>query len=412
MSVFINESQRFEFLKVHRIQPVLWMNLFALEVNMFIPKSGIYIGSLPINFGYMLLCLGAFFAFCKLLLGQYALTRSEIIAFFLLFGNFAFQVTTVFYLGSKTDANAIFSHFASVLALPPLALLSAGYVLRKTSSDRLRIFLFVSLGCVCVFGIVHFLALNIFKVFLGIPFVTFTGATFDIYGKSIDRGGVFKLISTYNNGNILGVNLLMWSSLALYGFSRKKGVLGRSTFIAVLASVQLALLLTLSRTVWLLMVFTEIFLRFFVFRRLQKILSVFFVTLFLFGLVTGAARVFVQDPIGFIFDSNLGARRGQLEVMWSWLPNQPFAGTFEIVYASMLNNFGVIGLTIFFVTWAWPAFIVPKDFESRLVQMGLITYLLAMGADGAFVFVPTQATYWYLVAFALNPFKGRPELKR
>ena len=158
------------------------------------------------------------------------------------------------------------------------------------------------------------------------------------------------------------------------------------------------------------MIFSEVFLRFFVFRRLNHILSLFFVLILLLFLVFGAASLFVRDPLGFIFDANLGARRSQLDIAWSVWPSQPFSGTVEIVYASMLTNFGVVGLGLFFLTWAWPALIPPVNFEGRLVQMGLFAYLLAMGADGAFIYVPTQATYWFLVAFAFNRFRGKPEM--
>jgi hypothetical protein len=245
---------------------------------------------------------------------------------------------------------------------------------------------------------------------IGIPYLTFTGAEFDIGTKYIDRGGVIKLISTYNNGNIFGVNVVMWSGLALYGMPESYRFIRKFFMNTVNVFVKAALLLTLSRTVWITMIFSEIFLRIFVFRRLNHIFSLFFVLVLLLFLVFGAAGLFVRDPLAFIFDANLGARRNQLDMAWSFWPNQPFLGTAEIVYASMLTNFGALGLALFVLTWAWPAFIPPVDFEGRLVQMGLFAYLLAMGADGAFIYVPTQATYWFLVAFAFNRFRAKPEM--
>jgi hypothetical protein len=392
-------------------QPVLVLNLIALWINLAFPKAGIYWGAVPINIGYIVLGLGAFLVLGKILLRQYTLTRVECIALLLLSGNALFQLLTVSFFGSSTELSMAVGHFSSLAIVPPLALLSAGYVLFETSRAQVYRLMLGALVLIVIFGVINFLGLNGFKQMIGIPYVTFTGAEFDISTKYIDRGGVIKLISTYNNGNIFGINLLMWSGLILYGSVKHRRFFGRFTLNILNVLVKTVLLLTLSRTVWIAMIFSEVFLRFFVLRRLNHILSLFFVLAVLLLLVFGAANLFVRDPIGFIFDANLGARRSQLEMAWSFWPNQPFSGTVEIVYASMLTNFGLVGLVLFFVTWAWPALLPPMNYEGRLIQMGLFIYLLEMGADGAFIYVPTQATYWFLVAFAFNRFRVRPELK-
>jgi hypothetical protein len=390
-------------------QPGLMLNMIALWINLVFPKAGIYLGTIPINIGYLVLGLGAFSVVCAILFRHYSLTRPEYFAMVLLSGNAVFQLLTLIVQGSSADPGMLFGHFTSLAVVPPLVLLSAGYVLSHTSRVRVFRLMLWALTIITGFGIVNFVFLNIFKQMIGIPFLTFTGVEFDISTKYIDRGGVIKLISTYNNGNIFGVNVVMWSGLVLYGWPSSRRF-GLKLFINALnVFVKTALLLTLSRTVWITMIFSEIFLRFFVFRRLNYILSLFFVLVLLLFLVFGAAGLFVRDPLGFIFDANLGARRSQLDISWSFWPNQPFSGTVEIVYASMLTNFGAVGLGLFLLTWAWPVLISPVNFEGRLVQMGLFAYLLAMGADGAFIYVPTQATYWFLVAFAFNRFRVKPE---
>lgn len=400
---------RFSLVFLHR--PALLLNFFALWTNLVIPKAGLYLGLVPVNFGYLLLGLGSFTVFLKILLGSYKLIKLELVALLFLVSNAAFQLITIFIQGSTVDLSMLFGHLTSLAIVPPLALLSSGYLLRRAPRVAIYRLMLWALGLVCFFGIVNFLGLNVFKNMIGIPFLTFTGKDFDISTKYIDRGGVIKLISTYNNGNILGINLLIWSNLALYGVIQFRGEIKRLKLIPWLGIlVRFTLLLTLSRTVWILMVFNEVFLRIFVSRRIEQILSVFFVLVVMLFLVFGAAGLFVRDPLGFIFDANLGARRSQLDITWSVWPSQPFSGTVEIVYASMLTNFGVVGLGLFFLTWAWPALIPPVNFEGRLVQMGLFAYLLAMGADGAFIYVPTQATYWFLVAFAFNRFRDKPEM--
>jgi hypothetical protein len=391
-------------------QPVLMLNMIALWINLAFPKAGIYWATIPINIGYLVLGIGAFSVVCAILLRHYSLTKPEYFAMVLVLGNAFFQILSLIVKGSSTDLGMLFGHFTSLAVVPLLVLLSAGYVLSHTSRAHVFRLMLWALTIITVFGIVNFVFLNIFKQMIGVPYLTFTGAEFDISMKFIDRGGVIKLISTYNNGNIFGVNVVMWSGLVLYGWPSSRRFMSKFFMNALNVFVKAALLLTLSRTVWITMIFSEVFLRFFVFRRLNHILSLFFVLVLLFFLVFGAASLFVRDPLAFIFDANLGARRSQLDIPWSFWPNQPFSGTVEIVYASMLTNFGAVGLGLFFLTWAWPALIPPVNFEGRLVQMGLFAYLLAMGADGAFIYVPTQATYWFLVAFAFNRFRVKPEM--
>jgi hypothetical protein len=391
-------------------QPVLILNMIALWINLAFPKAGIYLGAIPINIGYVVLGSGAFSVFWAILLRQHSLTRPEYFAMLLLLGNALFQLSTLVVQGSSSDLGMLLGHFTSLAVVPPLVLLSAGYVLSHTSRVQVFRLMLWALTIITSFGIFNFVFLNIFKQMIGIPYLTFTGAEFDISTKYIDRGGVIKLISTYNNGNIFGVNVIMWSGLVLYGWPNSRRFVLKFFMNALNLVVKVTLLLTLSRTVWITMIFSEVFLRFFVFRRLNHILSLFFVLALLLFLVFGAASLFVRDPLAFIFDANLGARRSQLDMPWTFWPNQSFSGTVEIVYASMLTNFGALGLGFFFLTWAWPALIPPVNFEGRLVQMGLFAYLLAMGADGAFIYVPTQATYWFMVAFAFNRFRVKPEM--
>lgn len=382
-------------------QPVLMLNLVALWMNLVFPKSGFYVGAVPVTLGYVALGLGSSAVVIKLLLRQHSLTKAELAAILLLLGNGFFQLLTIVFRGSSTEINVLFGHLTSLSVVPILALLSGGYIRRQVSRGQVYRLMLWALVIVSVFGVINFIGLNVFKRMIGVPFLTFTGNEFDVSTKFIDRGNAIKLISTYNNGNILGVNLIIWCNLVLYGFPAvaKKSQRWFLFFLGIL--VRTVLLLTLSRTVWIVMVFNEIFLRVFVVRRVNQIVSAVFVLTMLFVVVFVAAGFFAKNPLDFLFDSNLGARRSQLEFNWSLWPNRAFAGTAEIVYAGMLSNFGVVGLGLFVLTWAWPAVIAPIDFEGRLVQMGLFAYLLALGADGAFIYVPTQATYWFMVAWVL-----------
>ena len=57
--------------------------------------------------------------------------------------------------------------------------------------------------------------------FIEIPYLTVNaGDLGELEGKSIDRGGIFKLISTYNNGNVYGISILIL--LPLYAHLEKR----------------------------------------------------------------------------------------------------------------------------------------------------------------------------------------------
>src|SRR5690606_25097688 len=83
-------------------------------------------------------------------------------------------------------------------------------------------------------------------------------------GKHIDRGGIFKLISTYNNGNIFGICMVML--LPLYA------CLERRTWPQLV--VKAALVLTLSRTVWAGLIAYEVLHRLYVRRVTWRTLGV------------------------------------------------------------------------------------------------------------------------------------------
>src|SRR5690606_34127372 len=97
--------------------------------------------------------------------------------------------------------------------------------------------------------------------FIEIPYLTVNaGDVGELEGKSIDRGGVFKLISTYNNGNVYGISLLML--LPLYTFLEKR--------LSSVLTVKASLVLTLSRTVWAGLVVYEVLSRLYVRRPTWK----------------------------------------------------------------------------------------------------------------------------------------------
>jgi hypothetical protein len=130
------------------------------------------------------------------------------------------------------------------------------------------------------------------------------------------------------------------------------------------------------------------------------------------------------DAARFLLDTRLGGRDYQLEGLAdaTFLPSQPFEMLWEIVYASVLVQFGVLGLVAFLVALTAPIALqllgcLPQRGTEykRALAAGLVTWLVIAVSDGGALFIPVMAFYWFVVSLLLsdNPSwrdaAGRPE---
>ena len=233
--------------------------------------------------------------------------------------------------------------------------------------------------------------------------------------KNIGRGFFYKLISTYNNGNLYGVATLLL--LPLYTRLEPSGV--RRT------TVKGALFLTLSRTVWVGLILNELLS---LGVQLMRQIPTFPV------LYLGAARrrfIAVGAIVGFIFFSLLfiSSQGGGLQFLLvltggfrvnqvyaaqgaSLLPEHGLYGFQEILYASAEQYWGVAGLWAFTLIMLSPLIILvggPRVMRSplqRAALKGLIIYIAMAGIDGALDYIPVMAFYWFVYAVFLYGWPG------
>jgi hypothetical protein len=231
--------------------------------------------------------------------------------------------------------------------------------------------------------------------------------------KSIDRGGIFKLISTYNNGNVYGVATLILVPL----YDRVE------TSKTLKLLLRLALLLTLSRTVWagillerllslawLLLIWIRQFpnIKSKVFRR-----SATNVVL-LGGIVAGivvvtaySARTAANFTKNFLTDTSLGGRAGSGTALsadalthFDLITMQPFDGFREMVFLSALTSWGLVGFLAMILSFLAPAVLALQDRNilknpvRRAALKGMLLYFLVAWVDGAIAFIPVMAFYW------------------
>ena len=337
-------------------------NLFVLIVFLFLiifPKGGLKIQEIPITWGYLLLPL------CTLVNWRFRSLRPlhYLIPLQLLF----FYSVIV---NGVEDVGFFFDFLYSFFLLP-LCIFSADLPILQPKWIR------NSMLFLAIYGIVLFF----FKLFTGeffeIPFLTVNGADAGLIGdKCIERGDYFKLISTYQNGNLFGICMLML--LPLYKFRGK-------------SIIKLALLLTLSRTVWAGLIYYELVVE----KNYYKVLVI--------GALLFALSLWMGFSFDFFLDETLGGRSDDFDILreMTLFPSKPFGAIKEMVYVGMMENLGLLGLFAFL--YAMIPFAKGRN--------GQLVYLFLCFSDGALLLIPTMAIYWLLAKKSMESIES-PEVDK
>lgn len=372
--------------------PATMVALASFCVNLAIPKGGIYAHGVPITWGYVLLGLAAL-----LLLPRYLVAgrigRRPLITILLIGAFTGYSVTEIaLRVQPGSSTTMALAYLVSISIVPLATLMVTHHLLETIGRDAMLRLATRLVGAIAVWGLVHFIAMNFGHVFLGIPWVTVTGGNPAIVAsKNINRGSVLKLVSTYNNGNIFGVNMLLWLPLALLGYRAR-------SWIAI--ALRAALLLSLSRTVWIGWLFSEFATRLSRRRTWNDIALGLLIPAVAAGAVVLVALIWFRHPLDFLFSAKLGGRLSQFSGPVTLL-GQGFGGIDEVVYMSVIHSFGLTGLAIFIAAWASPLLSTANTRVNCLAKISLMTYLLVMWSDGAFLLIPTQWTYWTLASMVL-----------
>jgi hypothetical protein len=380
------------------------------------PKGGIKIGPVPITWGYLLLGVSALLAFPWGLATGFRVPR---LAWLALLCASVFPGVLVFSILSNgvEDWGFAISEISSFIILPFVMLVAYGYWWPRID----RAFFFRILRF-CVFaaafyGIVLFVWHIVTGSYIEIPYLTVNAEDAGTLEqtKHIDRGGIFKLISTYNNGNLYGVATLLLLPLfdALEGARRWRKVL-----------VRVALVLTLSRAVWLGIVLEQLLgvfqvaVRDLIRLRLSARTVKAFALLAPMVALVFAGLLFLSRGIGFLLDPTFGGRAEQFAAFSNFtiLPAAPVNGIGEVVYASTLNGFGMLGLVGMSLLLSSPAvlsLLAPDILTNpirRAALKGLILYLFLAWLDGGISYIPVMAFWWFSMMLLVYPAGARSNL--
>ncbi len=401
----------------HPIAAVL-AALLTLFLVLF-PKGGIKFSDVPLTWGYLLLgvtlpvlAIVRCFAFPLRVGWGSILAMASLVPFQILF-LYSWKQN-----GVDSYGEAI-STFTSLFVLPVAFLLIYPVFLRFIDGVRFeRLFRFSVLSA-ALFGSFLFFLYPLTGHLFEVPYLTVNAGDYgaiETY-KHINRGAYLKLISTYNNGNVYGVATLIL--LPLYNALEPR-LWRRNT-------IKLALILSLSRTVWFGLVAEQCLSLV----RLGADAALTFprvslgpaarrgalILLTLAGVCVGLA--FISRDLSFLFDSQLGGRTGTLQAAVqhvTWLPAIPIQLFGEVVYATALSSYGIAGLLSIVLIFTLPILLLLRDrtclrYPLRVAAFkGLVLYMILMFIDGAINFIPVMAFYWFIYMTFLYGWPGGLEV--
>lgn len=380
-----------------------YLFFIAVLFLIFLPKGGFKIIGVPITWGYLYLGFLFLLSIVVILDKRKFLVRSKHFLCYLATLPFVlyFSINLLFrgYNGSFGNLIAFYVSFAFL----PLLFLLLSPFLKKIDFDYIENQISKAVFLVSLYGIVLFAYKQLTGHYIEIPYITVnSGDLGTLEGKYNMRGSLYKLISTYNNGNIFGVCMLL-----LFPIFHKK-----NQSKIKLAVVILALLLTLSRTVWLGLLFYFILIYRDKIFKLIKIYAFLGFIFFIFATLL-MNRYFQYGSLsGFILDSNLGGRINQIRQFTgiSFFGSQTFNFIEEIVYLSIFKQLGIVGLLLFCVSFFFPVYIALTTKNNNYYYLlGTITYLFICLSDGCMLYIPTLAFFYFVSAMIFIP-KNSPQI--
>jgi len=373
--------------------------LFLLVLFLLVfPKGGVKLAGIPITWGYLL--IGAVsIALARVPSQEYDLRRLQTYLLSLPF-QALIAVSTV--LNGFVSAGQFFAIFMAFHFLPFFFLALSSKFIEELDLEYFYKIFRISLLIVAIYGIFLFFVKNATGKFLQIPLLTTNlHDSGNMEDKHNRRGLLFKLISTYNNGNIYGACILILLPF-FCAIEPKKWKQW---------AVKLSLFLTLSRTAWIGLILHEFVLTWFY----QKPTRYDLIKFLAKGGVSILALISIGYAIGLgpelFLDRSMGGRDEMLvsAANASFFSPLPLAAISEAVYLSVTAQFGYVGLILFLAQMLAPLGMalsrgVP-DSGRRVkwsVACGLINYLFICLSDGALIFIPTMAFYWFFSSLLLR----------
>lgn len=372
--------------------------LFCVFYMLAFPKAGIKLSDVPLTFGYVLTVPTLMIALLRTR-GQGSLPVDRLAAYTACLLMAGWSAIFVVYNGVASVGFAI-SYFVALVYLPLFGLMVFSPLIMDEFEPKVERVIVWALRLVVVFGLFLFVFKFLTGRWIEIPLLTVNaGDVGQLDEKHINRGGIFKLISTYNNGNLLGVSMCIIGPLYL---RLERAPVLRGLFY-------LMLLLTLSRTVWIGLMLLILA------RTLSEPIDIRTILSLLLGMLGAVLMVYamlllLHHGLDFILDANLGGRLDQIVSISdaALVPRLPLSSLPEIVYIGILAYFGYVGIVFFLgMILVVPTLLtmhgVPVLSTSRASAclQGLLIYVLLSFSDAAFNLIPVVMIYWIVAGSGL-----------
>lgn len=412
------------------------------------PKAGIKIEGIPVTVSDLLFMLLMLFCLTKITYWRETFNQFKVVI--------ALLISSLFYILLKLGYSYWHYDLLRVGTIVPLLIYPAILLILLLFYCHYDIqWKKLLLLPVAAFVILSFYAL--LQYFLGVENVMVPGLTYNwtdaqnpqiLMTKKNFYGYYTKIFSTYQNGNIFGVNLLLIFPLVFELLYRRRKILG---YIALAFFITVAFL-SASRAVWAGVIF-YVFIRFFLLKRgWGKLLVVFPLSLIsalllFFESLRFRANLFLgKDVIPELIKlpaldktvklaggggetwaktnivtepqiTDLAGREGGLYKLWdatfgalNWeaifigpyglLPRGSYGISGEMVYMTLFAYLGLIGL----ILWSLPIlftlynfFKLRNDFILQGILLGLVSYFIVASIEGAYWLSPTAFNLWFII---------------
>ncbi|MGI4853672.1 MAG: hypothetical protein ACRYF4_06460 [Janthinobacterium lividum] len=383
------------------------------------PKGGVRVGEIPVTWGYLLLFASLLGLLpIRMLATKARYVRRQIVALFCVtpFGLLLFYSSLAF---GVAFLGGLISTFTSLIFFPLLFLWFYPPLLPLVDRELFLKWFRYTILIAALFGILLFFWRPITGSWIQIPYLTVNGDDAGDFSstKNIARGAFFKLVSTYNNGNIYGAATLIIFRMYTEATGRKW-----QRWV-----IWIALFLTLSRTIWAGMLFDVLLSLGAVLIQQRNSFPVLRLgkAAWITGTVVVLAPVFViltklvgvQQRNSFLLDPTLGGRTGQFTNLGSatFFPQSGSSNFFtEITYLSAVNLYGYIGFFTIALLLLSPLIVLLFDRRAlsdpyrRAAFKGLLLYALISTSDGALNLIPVMAFYWFTYMIFLFGLPGHP----
>ena len=392
--------------------------LLLIVFNVLFPKGGVKLSGIPLTIGNVVLMLALMYTIVYR--GFKNITKSENFIFIFI-GYWIIRFILVFVINDKFSFSALVGYFVPLCVYPLVYFFIVRYVDRWDVLNNIIRLIHISIWCVLFYSIIQF----IFEIgFTAIPFLTVNYSDWVEAPNSwwLEKhngvGSVSKIVSTYQNGNLLGANLLLFCPFVCYTIhsnNLRNVFLFLSLFVVFLAG---------SRSMYVAIIIYIIYKIFNhnVLKNKIKRISPFSIVVIVIGSITFIWYFVNKVDVNLfrrmltitdvdVLKSGTGRVESFVEYL-QWLSNNDSiidvifgsigfsysGGAYEMLYASLFVIGGLIGLIV--TVYAFVSVFKSQHYEDKMlngIKDGFILYAIAAISEGAFWLPPLALNLWMML---------------